>query len=377
MKKYSYVVTGSSIVVTAPGVCVTVAETASNYKDLKNAIDSKDWDAVEKHLNPQGSVEAWGKGRFKFEGSDILFKIIEGKYEKLPDEIKSRMLQMKSEGKDPEPLMKFWEKLQKNPSWRSVEQLFPFLKHEGIPILENGNFLAYKGVNTNYTDKHTGTVDNKPGAVNEMPRNKVSDDPKTACHYGYHVGALSYAKSFGAVVVVCEVDPRDVVCIPYDCGQQKMRVCKYRVVGNYSGDLLPSTTYELEEIGTGSEVLPMGDEEDIQTEEHCKNWPEGATHHVCEECDPETIKRLNEKQDAKKPVERKMKKKREADKKVTLKVPKKYEEIHEMKLAALIKQPRASLDEYATKVLHMTGASKVKTRTELASQIMKVRKNFA
>lgn len=356
MKKYSYVVTGSSLVVTAPGVCVTVTDTQSNYRAIKDAIDSEDWASVERHLSPKDSIEAWSKGKFKWEGNDVLFLVEAGKYEKVPEQVKGRMLAMKAEGRDPEALMKFWEKLQKNPSWRSVEQLFQFLTHQGIPILDNGNLLAYKGVKANYTDKHTGTVDNKPGVVREMPRNKVSDDSNVACHYGYHVGALAYAQSFGAVVIVCEVDPRDVVCIPKDCSQQKMRVCKYRVVGNHGGDLLPSTSYTLEEVGTAAEVLPVGDEEDLQTED--QEPDEGLP------TEPQ-------------PKERKMKKARGAAQKVRLKVPKKYEEIHGMKLSLLMKQSRADLNEYAAKVLHIVNADKVKTRTELASQIVKVRKNFA
>jgi hypothetical protein len=119
------------------------------------------------------------------------------------------------------------------------------MQHKGIPLTDDGNFLAYKSVRKDYKDHHSGQFDNSPGVVNEMPRNKISDDPRIECHEGFHVGALEYASTFKSDgrVVVCEVDPVDVVCIPYDYSQQKMRVSKYKVIGNHNGESLSSTTH--------------------------------------------------------------------------------------------------------------------------------------
>lgn len=172
-------------------------------------------------------------------------------------------MDMAARGEDPTPVYKFYEKLQRNPSWRSVQQLWQFLQHDNIPLTEDGCFLAYKGVNANFTDKHTGKVDNHPGKVNEMQRNMISDDPNQACHYGYHVGALSYARSFaggGGKLVICKVDPEHVVCVPYDSSQEKMRVCKYEVLGLY-GAPLPSVTFK-EDIAPPEE---QEDEDDADT----------------------------------------------------------------------------------------------------------------
>ena len=110
-------------------------------------------------------------------------------------------------------------------------------------------FLAYKGVTSNMTDAHTGTVDNSIGVTNELPRNKISDDPNKDCHFGFHVGALDYAKTFSNRVIICKVDPADVVCVPYDCSQQKMRVCKYKVIGHWNGQPMSSTTIDPGDYG--------------------------------------------------------------------------------------------------------------------------------
>lgn len=349
---YSYTITGSSMVVIdrKNGRTYTVADNAPNYLTLKAAITTGDWDAVSANLEVRKSIENWSKGNFKFDGNKILFK-----GEEIPGALGQRIHAMAAKQESVDHLLKFWELLQKNPSMRSVEQLFAFLEHEGIPIGPNGYFRAYKGVKRNMTDRHSGTVDNKPGVVNEMPRNKISDDPREACHYGYHVGALTYAKNFASVVVVCEVSPEDVVCVPYDCTQQKMRVCRYRVVGLHNGDLLENTSYELEpELGTGAEIQPVGDEDDLETESAEEPGKTPA------------------------PREKKMKKPREHDKRVVLKVAKKYQEIHAMDMRGLMGKSVQDLREYATKVLSIVGASKIiGGKAALVKQILKSRKTFA
>lgn len=152
---------------------------------------------------------------------------------------------MANEKKDARFLMRFWERLRRNPSYRSVQQLFPFLEKEGIPVERDGTFLAYKSITHDNKDQHTKTIDNSPGTKHIMPRNLVSDDPKTACHFGFHVGSLNYASRTwtGAKLVICRIDPEHVVCVPYDHNAEKMRVCQYEVVG-YHGDKLPSTVFD-------------------------------------------------------------------------------------------------------------------------------------
>jgi hypothetical protein len=161
----------------------------------------------------------------------------------LPTELNQRVIKMATAGDDPTALFNFWERLQKNPSKRSVDQLFSFLSHQGIPFEKDGTFLAYKGVRSDLKDAHSGKFDNSPGNVHEMPRNQISDDPNHACHEGFHVGALAYASGFSQRVVICRVDPEHVVCVPYDASAQKMRVCKYEVIGFHNGQELSSTVH--------------------------------------------------------------------------------------------------------------------------------------
>jgi hypothetical protein len=137
------------------------------------------------NLTVSKSLTEWAQGKFTVEGEPVLLQQGEA-----PGEVQRPDRDMATAGEDPTPLMKFWERLQRNPSFRSVQQLWNFMDHEGIPLTPEGTFLTYKSINGDLTDHHTGQVDNTPGVVNEMPRNKISDDPNEACHYGYHVGAL-------------------------------------------------------------------------------------------------------------------------------------------------------------------------------------------
>lgn len=344
---YSFTVTDSNIAVVekATGRTYTVAVGTPNYSALKAAIQAENWGAVPQHLEVRKSIEEWSKGNFKFEGNKILYKS-----EEIPEVLSRRIREMATRGESADYLLKFWERLKSNPSWRSVEQLFGFLEHTGIPIGPNGFFRAYKGVKENMTDAHTGKVDNKPGAINEMDRNKVSDDPKEPCHYGYHVGDRSYAASFAAVTVICEVDPADVVCIPYDQNMRKMRVCKYRVIGLSNGDLMEATAYELEpELGTESEVLQVGDEKDLEPEE----TPQKPSKEL------------------------KMRNPRKDDKRVPLKVAKKWRAHCEMTMGQLMELTREELNQFATRALSIVNAHKIKGgKSELVKQVIKVRKSY-
>lgn len=248
MKQPKFTLSTRSISVLLGGQTHTVKKGAANFAGLRDALKAKAWDKLPKLLSVAATLEDWASGQFKVVGNKVQYK-----GEALPSELHSRMLTMVSKGESPTSLMRFWERLQKNPSFRSVNQLWPFLDHQGIPLSEDGCFLAYKSVTRDYKDHHTGTVDNKPGAKPWMHRNKISDDPREACHEGYHVGALAYAREFrsGSRIIICKVDPEDVVCVPYDCSHQKMRVCRYEVIGNY-GSRMPSTSMSNKDVGVGA-----------------------------------------------------------------------------------------------------------------------------
>jgi hypothetical protein len=137
------------------------------------------------------------------------------------------------------PLTRFVEKLMDNPSRRAVNELYAFLEHKNMPLTPDGNFLAYKGVRSDFTDWHSGQFTNKVGDVNEMPRRNVCDNANIGCSDGFHAGSLDYARQYGngGHLMVVEIDPADVVSVPLDCDQQKLRTSKYKVVSLFEKKL--------------------------------------------------------------------------------------------------------------------------------------------
>lgn len=238
---YPYTITNESISVIIGGKSYVLRKEDKNFLLARSAILTEKWDDVPALVSSTFLLDKWIGGNFKVVEGRICYK-----GEAIETSLNERMIKMAEEGVNPSSWLKFWELLQLNPSYRSVKQLYSFLVHGGIPINEEGHVLAYKAVTQEYKDQWTKTIDNSPGAVNEMPRNQISDDPNVPCHAGFHVGELSYALNYGhdKRIIICAINPADVVCVPYDFECKKMRVCKYKVIGNYSGEALPSTVLD-------------------------------------------------------------------------------------------------------------------------------------
>jgi hypothetical protein len=329
----TYTVTNTTITIIWEGSAHTVKKGSPNFEPLRDAILAKRWADVPNHLTVAKAIESWSEGHFKISGSLVTYKGTQ-----VSGDLHARMLKMVTAGDDPGALCRFYERLQANPSFRSVQQLYPFLQHRGIPITEDGCFLAYKGVRANFKDVHSGQVDNSPGTSHEMTRNLISDDPRTPCHFGFHVGALKYASGFGPRVVICKVDPADVVCVPYDSSQEKMRVCAYSVIGLYGGEM-PSTTI-------GNEDIP---EVEVKTKTVTRSKEEGAV----------AVKLPK----AKAPKKTKAK----AD-------PSMWAGYDGLDSFGLLKKPLDNLRKYATYALKVVGASKIRGgKVALVDTILKAR----
>ncbi len=218
------------------------------------------------------AVKHFMHGHVEISGNAITYK-----GEPVHNTVADRILQFMREGGPYQSLVNFLERLMANPSHRSVEQLYPFLEQGNMPITPAGTFLAYKAVSKNWTDKHSGRINNRIGQVVKMDRNKVDDDPKSACSRGLHVGAMAYVEWFGCGVgtpggdhvVIVEVDPANVVSVPYDSSMQKVRCCEYRVVQEFEGLLKNSYVSDADRPYAPEDEIE--DDNDITSSE----WDEG------------------------------------------------------------------------------------------------------
>jgi len=227
-KKVSWLITDSNITVNYDGQTHIVPRTDSLAEKLILAIKEKKLDDIPNLVSAAKRIEKFSDGNFTVVDGEILVNGVVA-----PAALGNKILKFANEGLPYEPLVKFAENIQRNPSYRAVNELFQFLEKNDHPITEDGKFIAYKRVRDDFKDVHTGTFDNSPGNVVEMPRNQVNEDSTQTCSYGLHVANWDYAVNFyqGGVMLEVEVDPADVVAVPVDYNQSKMRVCKYKVLG--------------------------------------------------------------------------------------------------------------------------------------------------
>lgn len=237
---------------TYPGENITLRQRDDEpaFDRALEALRNKDWGAFYTALRP---VKAYAKtingvtvanGQVLYNGDPLHGVVID------------RIVEFASLALPYEPLCNFIAKLMKNTSRRSIDELYTFLEHKQMPITPEGNFIAYKGVRNDYwsvtagkTKLTKGRVDSAGRVFNgigeeiECERNAVCDDADVACSDGLHAGSWSYASTFGPRTVLVEIDPKDVVSVPKDCDCQKLRACRYKVVGDAGKAPIDSPTY--------------------------------------------------------------------------------------------------------------------------------------
>lgn len=229
----SYILKGNgTLSIMIDGKMKSVEPTHLNYNTIIDKLNKDDYNGILELIDLAATVKADLESRdsqFILEGGNIFYK-----GEPLNDFMSGRIIDMMSQNHNLKYLEKFIDKLYQNPSYRAVNSLYEFLEHGGIPINSNGNFLVYKKVRSDYMDIYSGKFDNSIGKVCSMPRFKVDEDPDRTCSHGLHVCSFDYLPHFGGGfdrVVICEVNPKDVVAIPKDYNNTKMRVCEYKVIG--------------------------------------------------------------------------------------------------------------------------------------------------
>ena len=231
--KVPYILTEESLTVVIEGKAHTMNHNHPAWMQAKKALAEEQWQKLGELFDVAKAVEDYldEEANIKVKDSTVYFQD-----EALHNVVVDKILKFMSEGAPFKPLVKFLGKLMDNPSRRAVNELYTFLEHKNMPITPEGNFLAYKGVNSEFKDFYTGKFSNKVGDVLEMTRNRVSDDASVGCSDGFHAGSYEYAKGYannGGNLMVVEIDPADVVSVPTDCDCQKLRTAKYKVVGHY------------------------------------------------------------------------------------------------------------------------------------------------
>jgi hypothetical protein len=266
------ILTPQSLTLYFDGQSHTVLRTDTHFPGVLQAYRDGNVDAAKRILCKQDAIAevATATSDAKVEVRGGVFYIDD---QPVHGAMSSRLVEFMRENLPFQPLVEFVRKIRKNPSFRAVNSLYGFLEANHHPLLENGNFLAYKRVRQpdsegRMLDIHSGTMDNRPGSEPRMQRNQVNEDPTQTCSYGLHVANWDYAcNSFGSkadAMLEVEVNPEDVVAIPHDYNESKMRTCGYKVLRVVQNPNPSRTLIRSESYGSDSFV-----EEGEETEGEC------------------------------------------------------------------------------------------------------------
>lgn len=282
-KKVSYIITDHNVTVNYDGQTHIVPRGDRLSDKLIQALREKREQDIPALVSASKRIESFGQGNFTVQGGKIFVKGQEA-----PTVLGNKIFQFSNEGLPHEPLVRFAENLLKNPSFRAVNELFQFLEKNDHPITDTGCFIAYKKVRADFMDAYSGKFDNSVGNVVEVPRNQVDEDSSQTCSHGLHVANWDYAKNVysagdDAVMLEVEVNPADVVAVPADYNQAKMRVCKYLVLGVVDKEHSEGTSLRK----TSSENKVMCDDEEERCSEcdslYCDDY-ECQDEDTCDSC---------------------------------------------------------------------------------------------
>jgi hypothetical protein len=255
---------------------VAVSTVKALIEEYNNSRDKERRAAIEEEIltitAPGRKIENKSDGRFEMDLVGNMY--LKGTKTPISEFLAQKLLEYIDAGISVEGLVKFWQRLLLNPDPAVQSQLYSFLEHNGHPITPGGYFLAYKSVNVKKRyDKDTGeeirdvqydedtgeeiektlTQDMvfapihkgphgmkiKVGEPVTMPREECDSDPNVTCSAGLHVGNMDYVGTFGgscSVVLEVLISPTDVVAVPTDYNNTKMRTCKYFPIAISNGE---------------------------------------------------------------------------------------------------------------------------------------------
>ncbi|CAM0081628.1 RIIB lysis inhibitor [Vibrio phage K567] len=226
--EFAYVITPVNVSFSFEGEAYSADFTATNYSKIVAALIDNDGAKAVSLLDVAKGIEEFMLGNVVVKGGVVKYRDLD-----IDGGMTTRILEAMEQG-DPKQvtkLVKFFENLINNPSRRAVEELYGFLEAADIELTDDGHFLAYKKIRDNWKDVHSNTMYNKPGMTVWMQRHDVNDDKDQTCSAGLHVCSKGYLSSFGgARTIMCKVNPRDVVSVPSDYNNTKLRCNEYLVL---------------------------------------------------------------------------------------------------------------------------------------------------
>lgn len=260
---YNYLLTPHKLTIVGNGRHVQIENTHTQFEEIKQLLKERKFEEILEIVDTKTKIKKYMNNKVEIENGVVTYNGVN-----LHGKLIDRILQFQKEDFDYEPLIKFLENQLQNPVESSVDSLYDFIEHGNMPITQDGCFLAYKCVRHDFTDCHTGTFNNSVGQICKMDRVECDFDRYNSCSSGLHVCTFDYIKSFYSIgnrVMIVKVNPKDVISVPHDYSNAKMRCCEYEVIEEYedfyehkdekyfddSGYYIENTTNDLPELEIG------------------------------------------------------------------------------------------------------------------------------
>ncbi len=211
-------------------------KTHPHYLELVEAVRTEDEATFLRIMEVGDNIQNWSEDNFRFTDGVLYYG-----NEQIHDVITDRIIDLIRNKFSFKNMLRFLERLYKNPSYRAIQQLYTFMVHKHLPITPDGYILMYKAITNDWHDKWTKKLDYRIGQCPSMPRYAVEDNPDIGCGPGRHAGSIAFVKGYGSGddrVIIVKVDPANVVSIPKDSDCQKVRTCAFEIVAEYGEDLL-------------------------------------------------------------------------------------------------------------------------------------------
>lgn len=232
MERLSYVLSGEnlSIAVTNPETMLPswkpMHSSHASFKSIVRALEKGDWARALRLFDKSQLIADKSQGKVQVRKDGVFYN---GTL--LNNSLTDRILHLITEGKSVSHMLKFMDRLYLNPSQDAINELFDWLNGCKLPITDDGRFVAYKRVRSDYKDVYTGTIDNSVGQIVFMQRCDVDPNRHNTCSQGLHFCSGAYLPNYpGDRIMQILVDPADVVSIPSDYQYTKGRTWQYEVV---------------------------------------------------------------------------------------------------------------------------------------------------
>ncbi|ASD52160.1 RIIB lysis inhibitor [Pseudomonas phage PspYZU05] len=230
-KKVKWLANQDCVVIMTPNGVTTVQHTHKNYHRIIQLLQLGEFDKAIKMSSVLETITAsdeFREGLILIRDNKLFYNSIE-----LKSGIAKRIISDLNDGNDFKFWMPFLNNLMENPESKNINRLFDFLVSSDIEITSDGCFYAWKAVRKDFKDHYTGTIDNSPGKFPTQERDLCCPDDNVLCAPGLHVCSKAYFDNYSyndSNFIKVKVHPRDVVSIPLEYKDAKMRTCGYHVI---------------------------------------------------------------------------------------------------------------------------------------------------